>query len=117
MRTGRLAMLGSYAGVRFSSWEPRRSRRHLESGTKYALIGGLAVQLWGEEARTTLDIDVAVSGYEEIPRLTLEAAMPRVCSSGTPTSSASCPRPRKRFFAARSEPQPASCESGPAEGP
>lgn len=44
------------------------------SGTKYALIGGLAVQLWGEEARTTLDIDVAVSRYEEIPRLALEAA-------------------------------------------
>ncbi len=45
-----------------------------ESGTNYALIGGLAVQLWGEEARTTLDIDVAVGRYEEIPRLALEAA-------------------------------------------
>lgn len=45
-----------------------------ESGARYALIGGLAVQLWGEEARTTLDIDVAVSGYEEIPGSALEAA-------------------------------------------
>ncbi|MEO8055778.1 MAG: nucleotidyl transferase AbiEii/AbiGii toxin family protein [Acidobacteriota bacterium] len=45
-----------------------------KSGTRYALIGGLAVQLWGEEARTTLDIDVAVSRYEEIPRPVLEAA-------------------------------------------
>jgi hypothetical protein len=45
-----------------------------ESGTRYALIGGLAVQLWGEEARTTLDIDVAVEGYEAIPRPALEAA-------------------------------------------
>ena len=44
------------------------------NGTKYALIGGLAVQLWGEEARTTLDIDVAVDGYEVIPRAALEAA-------------------------------------------
>lgn len=44
------------------------------NGTKYALIGGLAVQLWGEEARTTLDIDVAVEGYEGIPRPALEAA-------------------------------------------
>jgi hypothetical protein len=45
-----------------------------ESGTRYALIGGLAVQLWGEEARTTLDIDVAVGGYDEIPGPALEAA-------------------------------------------
>jgi hypothetical protein len=44
------------------------------SGTKYALIGGLAVQLWGEEARTTLDIDVAVGGGDGIPRAALEAA-------------------------------------------
>jgi hypothetical protein len=44
------------------------------SGTKYALIGGLAVQLWGEEARTTLDIDVAIERYEGIPRPALEAA-------------------------------------------
>ena len=44
------------------------------SGTKYALIGGLAVQLWGEEARTTLDIDVAVDRFDSIPRRTLESA-------------------------------------------
>ena len=45
-----------------------------ESGARYALIGGLAVQLWGEEARTTLDIDVAVEDYGSIPRPALEAA-------------------------------------------
>lgn len=44
------------------------------SGTNYALIGGLAIQLWGEEARTTLDIDVAVERYDLIPRPALEAA-------------------------------------------
>lgn len=45
-----------------------------EAGTRYALIGGLAVQLWAEEARTTLDIDVAVLSYAAIPRRALEAA-------------------------------------------
>lgn len=41
---------------------------------EYALIGGLAVQLCGEEARTTLDIDVAVKSYDSLPRPALEAA-------------------------------------------
>jgi hypothetical protein len=45
-----------------------------ENEARYALIGGLAVQLWGEEARTTLDIDVAVNSYESVPRAALEAA-------------------------------------------
>ena len=45
-----------------------------ESGTAYALIGGLAVQIWGDEARTTLDIDVAVEGYDSLPASSLEAA-------------------------------------------
>lgn len=44
------------------------------SGLEYALIGGVAVQLWRSEPRTTLDIDVAVKSYESVPRATLEAA-------------------------------------------
>ena len=44
------------------------------SGLEYALIGGVAVQLWRSEPRTTLDIDVAVKSYESIPRSALEAA-------------------------------------------
>jgi hypothetical protein len=34
----------------------------------YALIGGVAVQLHIEEPRTTLDIDLAVRTYAEVPR-------------------------------------------------
>jgi predicted nucleotidyltransferase len=37
------------------------------TGTAYALIGGLAVQLHSEEPRTTLDIDLAVATFAEIP--------------------------------------------------
>ena len=44
------------------------------SGLDYALIGGVAVQLWRSEPRTTLDIDVAVKSYESVPRSALEAA-------------------------------------------
>ena len=44
------------------------------SGLEYALIGGVAVQLWRREPRTTLDIDVAVKSYESVPRAALEAA-------------------------------------------
>ena len=40
----------------------------------YALIGGIAVQLHSEEPRTTLDIDVAVSTYAQVPRAALLAA-------------------------------------------
>jgi hypothetical protein len=35
--------------------------------TAYALIGGLAVQLHSEEPRTTLDIDLAVATFAELP--------------------------------------------------
>lgn len=45
-----------------------------ESGLEYALIGGVAVQLWRREPRTTLDIDVAVRSYENVPRTALEGA-------------------------------------------
>jgi hypothetical protein len=44
------------------------------SGLEYALIGGVAVQLWHGKPRTTLDIDVAVESYESVPRAALEAA-------------------------------------------
>jgi hypothetical protein len=37
----------------------------------YALIGGVAVQLHSEEPRTTLDIDLAVPRYEDIPESAL----------------------------------------------
>ncbi|MCM3876404.1 MAG: nucleotidyltransferase [Thermoanaerobaculia bacterium] len=44
------------------------------SGLEYALIGGVAVQLWHSEPRTTLDIDVAVRSHESVPRAAPEAA-------------------------------------------
>lgn len=40
----------------------------------YALIGGLAVQLHTAEPRTTLDIDVAVPRFDDVPRAALLAA-------------------------------------------
>ena len=40
----------------------------------YALIGGVAVQLHSEEPRTTLDIDVAVPTYAQVPRAALLGA-------------------------------------------
>jgi hypothetical protein len=40
----------------------------------YAIIGGVALQVHQTDPRTTLDIDVAVSGAEAIPRSHLEAA-------------------------------------------
>ncbi len=33
----------------------------------YALIGDVAVQIWSAEPRTTLDIDVAVASYDDLP--------------------------------------------------
>lgn len=44
------------------------------TGTPYAIIGGLAVQMRTAEPRTTLDIDVAVSRFDEVPRDALVAA-------------------------------------------
>jgi hypothetical protein len=43
-------------------------------GVPYAVIGGVAVQLWTKEPRTTLDLDVAVASYDDIPRDALQAA-------------------------------------------
>jgi hypothetical protein len=45
-----------------------------DSNVLYAIIGGLAVQVHQKEARTTLDIDVAVIGRNTIPRDALVAA-------------------------------------------
>lgn len=40
----------------------------------YALIGGVAVQLWSAEPRTTLDIDIALLSYDSLPREALTRA-------------------------------------------
>ena len=42
--------------------------------TRYALIGGVAVQLYTKEPRTTADLDVALASHEDLPRAQLEAA-------------------------------------------
>jgi hypothetical protein len=43
-------------------------------GVPYALIGGVAIQLHTEEPRSTLDIDLAVPTYAQIPREALLSA-------------------------------------------
>ena len=43
-------------------------------GVAYALIGGVAIQLHTAEPRSTLDIDVAVPTYAEVPRAALLGA-------------------------------------------
>lgn len=45
-----------------------------DSRVAYAIIGGLAVQVHQREARTTLDIDVAIASRDAIPREALTAA-------------------------------------------
>ena len=42
--------------------------------TDYALIGGLAVQFRSRDPRTTLDVDLAVLRYDDIPAAELTAA-------------------------------------------
>lgn len=44
------------------------------AGTSYALIGGMAVQLYSREPRSTKDIDIAVLTFADIPREALERA-------------------------------------------
>ncbi len=44
------------------------------SGTAYAVIGGIAIQLHTREPRTTLDIDLAVRKFDDIPRDSLVKA-------------------------------------------
>ena len=50
-------------------------------GVPYALIGGVAVQLHTEEPRSTLDIDLAVPTYADIPRQALLAEHPELASA------------------------------------
>ena len=45
-----------------------------EEGVAYAIIGGIAVQIYTEEPRTTRDIDLALGTYDDIPRERLIAA-------------------------------------------
>jgi hypothetical protein len=42
-------------------------------GVSYALIGGVAIQIRTTEPRTTLDIDVAVPLFADVPRAALLA--------------------------------------------
>jgi hypothetical protein len=44
------------------------------TGTSYALIGGVAMQLYSQEPRTTLDIDLAVVAFDKIPVAALKSA-------------------------------------------
>jgi hypothetical protein len=50
------------------------ARIFAEADVPYAIIGGVALQLHQTEPRTTLDVDVAVVMYGQIPRAQLEAA-------------------------------------------
>jgi hypothetical protein len=50
------------------------ARIFAEAEVPYAIIGGVALQIRQTEPRTTLDIDVAVATYGQIPRASLEAA-------------------------------------------
>jgi hypothetical protein len=45
-----------------------------EQGVRYAIIGGVAVQVWTEETRTTRDIDVALAHTDDLPRVALAGA-------------------------------------------
>lgn len=44
------------------------------AGTPYALIGGMAIQIYSREPRSTKDIDIAVPTFADIPREALERA-------------------------------------------
>jgi len=44
------------------------------AGVSYALIGGMAMQIRTKEPRTTLDIDIAVPRFDDVPRAALLAA-------------------------------------------
>ena len=50
------------------------ARVFAEAKVPYAIIGGVALQVHHPEPRTTLDLDVAVAAYSQIPRAQLEAA-------------------------------------------
>ena len=42
--------------------------------TPYAIIGGVAIQIYTREPRTTQDIDIALARYEDLPKEALLAA-------------------------------------------
>ena len=42
--------------------------------TPYAVIGGVALQMWSAEPKTTFDIDVAIASYDDIPEVALKEA-------------------------------------------
>ena len=49
--------------------------RVLDGGSvHYAMISGMAAQVWRREPRTTLDIDLAVRSYDDLPVSELERA-------------------------------------------
>jgi hypothetical protein len=50
------------------------ARIFAEAQVPYAIIGGIALQVHQAEPRTTLDIDVAVATYGQLPRAQLEEA-------------------------------------------
>jgi hypothetical protein len=50
------------------------ARALAEARTPYAIIGGVALQVHQTEPRTTLDIDLAVRSFDDIPRGALETA-------------------------------------------
>jgi hypothetical protein len=45
-----------------------------DTGTPYAIIGGIALQIHRTEPRTTVDIDLAVLSLDTIPWVELQAA-------------------------------------------
>jgi hypothetical protein len=45
-----------------------------ETGTPYAVIGGVALQVYQDEPRTTLGVDLAVRDLDALPRAALESA-------------------------------------------
>src|SRR5712691_8946099 len=49
------------------------ARVFAEAQVPYAIIGGVALQIHQTEPRTTLDVDVAVTAYDQLPRAQLEA--------------------------------------------
>ena len=58
-----------------SRWRLRlRAELLNRAGVPYALIGGVAGQNRTTEPRTTLDIDVAVPRFDDVPRVALLAA-------------------------------------------
>lgn len=63
----------------FVALDPERTIPELvrvlaEHGVAYAIIGGVAAQIWRRDPRTTLDVDLAVTSYDGLPVAALAAA-------------------------------------------